>query len=157
MNIPDIVSYILTKNGLLNRFILYLILILSRALDKISEINRNTLFRTSDDFILENTCLIAVPLRCCLMNYRYALVVLYRKRSRCLFIVLCTIKLNEIKYARKSIYHVFLVWMWSLVTAYAALRPRDGFSNPHQEYMKYTYNSSDKTRTRSGIAESPYP
>jgi len=29
----------------------------------------------------------------------------------------------------------------SLVTAYmyAALRPRDGFSHPHQEHMKYTY------------------
>ena len=28
----------------------------------------------------------------------------------------------------------------SLVTAYAALRPRDGFSHPHQEHMKDTYN-----------------
>jgi len=27
-----------------------------------------------------------------------------------------------------------------LVTAYAALRPRDGFSHPHQEHMKDTYN-----------------
>jgi len=27
----------------------------------------------------------------------------------------------------------------SLVTAYAALRPRDGFSHPHQEHMKDTY------------------
>ena len=27
----------------------------------------------------------------------------------------------------------------SLVTAYAALRPRDGFSHPHQERMKDTY------------------
>jgi len=27
----------------------------------------------------------------------------------------------------------------SLVTACAALRPRDGFSHPHQEHMKYTY------------------
>ena len=26
----------------------------------------------------------------------------------------------------------------SLVTAYAALRPRDGFSHPHQEHMKDT-------------------
>ena len=30
----------------------------------------------------------------------------------------------------------------SLVTAYAALRLRDGFSYPHQEHMKDTYNSS---------------
>ena len=29
----------------------------------------------------------------------------------------------------------------SLVTAYAALRPRDGFSHPHQEHMKYTYST----------------
>jgi len=29
--------------------------------------------------------------------------------------------------------------MASLVTAYAALRPRDGFSHPHQEHMKDTY------------------
>jgi len=28
----------------------------------------------------------------------------------------------------------------SLVTAYAALRPRDGFSHPHQEHMKDTYS-----------------
>jgi len=27
----------------------------------------------------------------------------------------------------------------SLVTAYAVLRPRDGFSHPHQEHMKDTY------------------
>ena len=27
----------------------------------------------------------------------------------------------------------------SLVTAYAALRPRDGFSHPHLEHMKDTY------------------
>ena len=27
-----------------------------------------------------------------------------------------------------------------LVTAYAALRPRDGFSHSHQEHMKDTYN-----------------
>ena len=27
----------------------------------------------------------------------------------------------------------------SLVTAYAALRPREGFSHPHQEHIKYTY------------------
>jgi len=27
----------------------------------------------------------------------------------------------------------------SLVTAYAALRPRDGFSHPHQEHIKDTY------------------
>ena len=27
----------------------------------------------------------------------------------------------------------------SLVTSYAALRPRDGFSHPHQEHMKDTY------------------
>ena len=50
-----------------------------------------------------------------------------------MFIVLGNIKLNEIKYARKSIYHVFLV------TAYAAQCPRDGFSHPHQEHMKDTY------------------
>jgi len=30
----------------------------------------------------------------------------------------------------------------SLVTAYAALRPRDGFSHPHKEHMKDTYNPS---------------
>jgi len=29
----------------------------------------------------------------------------------------------------------------SLVTAYAALLPRDGFSHPHQVHMKYTYNA----------------
>jgi len=28
----------------------------------------------------------------------------------------------------------------SLVTAYAALRPQDGFSHPHQEHMKDTYS-----------------
>jgi len=28
----------------------------------------------------------------------------------------------------------------SLVTAYAALCPRDGFSHPHQEHMKYSYS-----------------
>jgi len=27
----------------------------------------------------------------------------------------------------------------SLVAAYAALRPRDGFSHPHQEHMKDTF------------------
>jgi len=46
--------------------------------------------------------------------------------SCCLIIVLGNIKLNEIKYA-------------SLVTAFASLRPRDGFSHPHQEHMKDTY------------------
>jgi len=45
------------------------------------------------------------------MKYRYALVLLLRNRSRCLVIVLDTIPFNKIKYARKSIYHVFLVWM----------------------------------------------
>jgi len=30
------------------------------------------------------------------------------------------------------------------VTAYAALRPRDGFSHPHQEHMKDTYNLCSK-------------
>ena len=35
--------------------------------------------------------------------------------------------------------HVSYAYMASLVTAYAALRPRDGFSHPHQEYMKDTY------------------
>jgi len=34
----------------------------------------------------------------------------------------------------------------SLVTAYAALRPRDGFSHPHQEHMKDTYIIYDKIR-----------
>ena len=33
----------------------------------------------------------------------------------------------------------------SLVTAYAALRPRDGFSHPHQEHMKDTYSTLFKT------------
>jgi len=33
--------------------------------------------------------------------------------------------------------------MTSLVTAYAALRPRDGFSHPHQEHMKDTYMYTD--------------
>jgi len=28
----------------------------------------------------------------------------------------------------------------NLVTAYAALRPRDGFSHPHQKHMKGTYS-----------------
>jgi len=46
------------------------------------------------------------------MQYCYALILLKRNSSRCLFIVLGTIQLNEIKYARKSIYHVFLMWMW---------------------------------------------
>jgi len=32
----------------------------------------------------------------------------------------------------------------SLVTAYAALRPRDGYSHPHQEQMKYTYTLNIK-------------
>ena len=35
--------------------------------------------------------------------------------------------------------HVSYAYMASLVTAYAALRPRDGFSHPHQEHMKDTY------------------
>jgi len=139
MQSPDLLSCILTKNCLLNRFTFYLIWILSRTLNYISEINRNTLFRRSDDFILENTCEIAVTSGRCSIKYRYPLVLLLRNRPRCLFIVLDIIKLNEIKYARKSIYHVFLVWMASLVTAYAALRPRNGFSHPHQEHMKDTY------------------
>ena len=53
----------------------------------------------------------------------------------------------------------------SLVTAYAALRPRDGFSHPHQEHMKDTYNlhnehiasdfwMSREVRTRSSANES---
>jgi len=29
--------------------------------------------------------------------------------------------------------------MKSLVTTFAALRPRGGFSHPQQEHMKYTY------------------
>ena len=33
----------------------------------------------------------------------------------------------------------FILLSASLVTAYAALRPRDGFSHPHQEHMKDTY------------------
>ena len=37
-----------------------------------------------------------------------------------------------------------LSWVASLVTAYAALRPRDGFSHPHQEHMKDTYNKYNK-------------
>jgi len=43
-------------------------------------------------------------------------------------------------------YHVFLVWMGksipraSLVTAYVALRPRDGVSHPYQELMRETYS-----------------
>jgi len=60
------------------------------------------------------------------MTYNYALDLLYN-RSPCLFIVLGNIELNEI---RKKKY---------LVTAYAAQRPREGFSHPHQEHMKDTY------------------
>jgi len=33
----------------------------------------------------------------------------------------------------------------SLVTAYAALRLRDGFSHPHQEHIKATYSLLSKT------------
>jgi len=64
------------------------------------------------------------------------------KKMVTLFIVLGTIKLNEIKYGNTSIYHVFLVWIGKaihqalcskafLVIAFAALRPRDGVSHPH--------------------------
>jgi len=70
MKIPDLLSCVLSKNGLLNRFIFYLILIESRTLDWISEINENTLFQTSNDLILENTCPTAVTSRCCWMKYR---------------------------------------------------------------------------------------
>jgi len=35
---------------------------------------------------------------------------------------------------------IFLSFSASLVTTYSALRPRDGFSHPHQEHMKDTYN-----------------
>jgi len=61
--------------------------------------------------------------------------------SRCLFIVLDTIKLNEINYAKKSTsgFEQQGGDLASLVTAYVALRPRDGFSHPHQEHMKDTY------------------
>jgi len=32
-----------------------------------------------------------------------------------------------------------VIYSASLVTVYAALRPGDGFSDPHQEHMKDTY------------------
>jgi len=44
----------------------------------------------------------------------------------------------------------------SLVTDYAALRPRDGFSHPHQEHMKDTYILAYETRisvSTSGAAK----
>jgi len=38
---------------------------------------------------------------------------------------------------------VSIMCSWcGLVTAYAALRPRDGFSHPHKEHMKDTYNQA---------------
>jgi len=111
MQIPDILCFILTKSRLLNRFIFYLFLILSQTHDKISEINRKNIVSNVRRFYLENTCHIAVTSRCCWMKYRYALVLLQRNWSRCLFIVLGTIQLNKIKYARKRIFQVFLVWM----------------------------------------------
>jgi len=39
----------------------------------------------------------------------------------------------------------------SLVTAYAALRPRDGFSHPHQEHMKYTYILKLESLRNTGV------
>ena len=67
------------------------------------------------------------------------------KSLRCLLDI---IYLNEIKYARKSIYFVFLVWMGQSIHRASctkavmrlALRPRNGCSYPHKEHMKKTYN-----------------
>ena len=39
----------------------------------------------------------------------------------------------------------------SLVTAYAALRPRGEFSYPHQEHMKDTYITHYKVRHMSNV------
>jgi len=55
MQIPDRLSRVLTKSGLLNQFIFYLFWRLSEILDLISEINEHTKFRTSGDFVLINT------------------------------------------------------------------------------------------------------
>jgi len=74
------------------------------------------------------------------MTFRYTLVLLLRNSYRCLFIVLCTLK-----YARKVTIICFGVdakihpsgFMQqrsdstNFVTAYAAMRPRDGFSYTH--------------------------
>jgi len=69
-----------------------------------------------------------------------------------LFIVLGPRELNEIKYAKKRIYHLFLVWIEKSIPRAscskavtrlaidAALSPQDGFSHPQQEHMKDTYN-----------------
>jgi len=40
----------------------------------------------------------------------------------------------------------------SLVTAYAALRPRNGFSHPHQEHMKDTYISTSLKRCETQVS-----
>ena len=64
--------------------------------------------------------------------------------SRCLFIVLGTIELNEIKYARKIIYHVFLVWTGkSIPRAYCSTGGTALIGvHPHQEHTKDTYIST---------------
>jgi len=52
----------------------------------------------------------------------------------------------KIKYARKSSYHEFLVWMGNAILRASCSKPRHrlcfwcGFSHPHQEHMKDTYN-----------------
>ena len=54
----------------------------------------------------------------------------------------------------------FLSFSASFVTTYSALRPRDEFSHPHQERMKYTYNQcwtmalnqTNKTHCFTGVS-----
>jgi len=94
------------------------------------------------------------------MKYRYALVVLYKEIGRAASLLFRPhrVKLNKIckkKYLScvpgvdGKIHPSGFVQQGgdsaSLVTAYATLRPRDGFSHPHQEHMKDTYNITRDT------------
>ena len=97
MQIPDRLSRVVTTSCLLNRFMFNLLLRLSRE-------------NTSDDFILVNSLVHSRDISMLLneMSLGFGCTM---KKQRCLFIVLCHIELNQIQYARKSIYHVFLVYM----------------------------------------------
>ena len=116
MQIPDIFSCILTKKKFAQS--IYNLpdpnIITNSALNIRNE--KKHIVSNFRRLYFRNTCPIAVTSRCCSMKYRYDLVLLQRNMSRCLFIVLGNTKSNEMKYARKSIYHVFLVWMEKSIT-----------------------------------------
>lgn len=76
------------------------------------------------------------------MKYRYALVLPWSNSS--LFVDRVKAPTSQlIKYARKSIYYVFLAWIGksihrtSLVNANSELRHLDWISHPQLEYMNY--------------------